>query len=61
MSGGGWPDQSTFANASSQHPGGVNALMADGSVHFIKNSISPNIWWALGTRANGEVLSSGSY
>ncbi len=61
VSGGGWPDQSTFANASSQHPGGVNALMADGSVHFIKNTISPNIWWALGTRAHGEVISSGSY
>ena len=28
--------------ASSQHPGGVNASFADGSVHFIKNSI--NSW-----------------
>jgi prepilin-type N-terminal cleavage/methylation domain-containing protein/prepilin-type processing-associated H-X9-DG protein len=59
--GGGWPDQSTFANVSSAHPGGVNAMMTDGSVRFIKNSIAYNIWMALGTRANGEVISSDSY
>ncbi len=61
VSGGGWPDQSTFANASSAHPGGVNTLMTDGSVKFIKNSIAPNIWMALGTRGNGEVISSDAY
>jgi prepilin-type processing-associated H-X9-DG protein len=58
---GGWPDESTFANASSNHPGGVNTLMADGSVRFIKDSISMPIWWGLGTKANGEVISSDSY
>ena len=31
-------------SASSNHPGGVNALFADGSVHFIKNSVSPVTW-----------------
>jgi prepilin-type N-terminal cleavage/methylation domain-containing protein/prepilin-type processing-associated H-X9-DG protein len=58
---GGWPDESTFANANSNHPGGVNVTFADGSVRFVKNSISMPIWWALGTKANGEVLSSDSY
>jgi prepilin-type processing-associated H-X9-DG protein len=48
-------------NASSKHPGGVNALFADGSVHFIKNSVSPITWYALGTIAGGEVISSDSY
>ncbi len=51
----------TFVNAQSNHPGGVNVMLADGSVRFIKDSISPQTWMALGTRANGEVISSDSY
>jgi prepilin-type N-terminal cleavage/methylation domain-containing protein/prepilin-type processing-associated H-X9-DG protein len=47
--------------ASSYHPGGVNTLFADGSVHFIKNTVSPVTWYALGTIAGGEVISSDSY
>jgi len=46
---------------SSNHSGGVNMLMADGSVRFIKNSISVYTWWSLATMAGGEVLSSDSY
>ena len=45
----------------SNHPGGVNVAFADGSVHFIKDAISPQTWWALGTRNGGEVISSDSY
>jgi prepilin-type N-terminal cleavage/methylation domain-containing protein/prepilin-type processing-associated H-X9-DG protein len=52
---------SNFSNADSYHPGGVNTLMADGSCRFIKNSISLMSWWALGTIAGGEVISSDSY
>src|SRR5262249_12915785 len=33
--------------ATSNHPGGVNALFADGSVHFVKNTVSPVAWRAL--------------
>jgi prepilin-type N-terminal cleavage/methylation domain-containing protein/prepilin-type processing-associated H-X9-DG protein len=50
-----------FCSANSNHPGGVNVLMGDGSVKFIKDSISQQTWLALGTRAGGEVLSSDSY
>jgi len=50
-----------FVTANSNHPGGVNILMADGSVRFAKDSINQAAWWALGTRANGEVISSDSY
>jgi len=56
--GGGWPDQATYANASSNHAGGVNVLMVDGSVKFIKDAINQNTWWAVGTRANGEIVSA---
>ncbi len=45
----------------SQHPGGVNTGFADGSVHFIKNSISQRIWYALLCRKDGTVLSSDQY
>jgi prepilin-type N-terminal cleavage/methylation domain-containing protein/prepilin-type processing-associated H-X9-DG protein len=50
-----------FSNANSFHPGGVNTLMADGSVKFMKDSININTWWALGTRNGGEVVSADSY
>jgi prepilin-type N-terminal cleavage/methylation domain-containing protein/prepilin-type processing-associated H-X9-DG protein len=51
----------TYSEADSYHPGGVNALMADGSVRFIKNSINQTTWWAMGTRAGGEVISADSF
>jgi prepilin-type processing-associated H-X9-DG protein len=46
---------------SSRHPGGVNTLMGDGSVRFIKESINLPTWRALGTRSGGEVVSADSY
>jgi prepilin-type N-terminal cleavage/methylation domain-containing protein/prepilin-type processing-associated H-X9-DG protein len=49
------------ATAQSRHPGGVNTAFGDGSVKFIKNTIAPNIWWALGTRAGGEVISADQF
>ena len=48
-------------SASSKHPGGVNALFADGSVHFVKNTVNPITWYGLGTIAGGEVISSDQY
>jgi len=47
--------------ATSNHPGGVNIGFADGSVKFIKDSISYQTWWALGSRNGGEVVSSDAY
>ncbi|MFO0892976.1 MAG: DUF1559 domain-containing protein [Isosphaeraceae bacterium] len=54
-------DHSQMTNASSLHPGGVNVAMGDGSVRFMKATISQPIWWALGTKGGGEVLSADSY
>jgi len=46
---------------SSYHSGGANALFGDGSVRFLKNSVAQTVFWALGTRAGGEVVSSDAY
>jgi prepilin-type N-terminal cleavage/methylation domain-containing protein len=48
-------------SAGSRHPGLVNVLVLDGSVKAIKSSVTPNVWWALGTMAAGEILSADSY
>jgi prepilin-type N-terminal cleavage/methylation domain-containing protein/prepilin-type processing-associated H-X9-DG protein len=61
FTGGGYPNDATFANANSLHPGGANVLLADGSVRFIKSTISQQTWWSLGTRLGGEVISADSY
>ena len=47
--------------AMSNHSGGVNAALCDGSVRFIKNSVAIPTWWALGTRDNGETISSDAF
>jgi prepilin-type processing-associated H-X9-DG protein len=46
---------------SSEHPGGVNLLFGDGSVHFMKSSVALGVWRALSTRNGGEVTSSSDY
>jgi prepilin-type N-terminal cleavage/methylation domain-containing protein len=45
----------------SLHPGGLNALMGDASIRFIKQSINMKNWMALATIQGGEILSSDSY
>jgi prepilin-type processing-associated H-X9-DG protein len=50
-----------YMNAGSFHAAGTNTLFADGSVKCIKPTISQYIWWALGTVANGEVISADQY
>jgi len=46
---------------SSYHPGGGNIAFADGSVRFLKSSTANQTVWSLGSRGQGEVLSSDSY
>jgi prepilin-type N-terminal cleavage/methylation domain-containing protein/prepilin-type processing-associated H-X9-DG protein len=54
-------DYGQYNNANSNHPGGANVAFVDGSVRFTKSSIAMTVWWALGSRAGGEVISSDSY
>jgi prepilin-type N-terminal cleavage/methylation domain-containing protein/prepilin-type processing-associated H-X9-DG protein len=48
-------------SASSDHPGGVNVALCDGSVRFIKDTISRETWWAIGSMNGGEVVSADQY
>ncbi len=59
--GGGWNDAMDYVNASSNHSGGANVLMADGSVRFVKSSISMYTWWNIGTRNGGEVVDASAF
>jgi prepilin-type processing-associated H-X9-DG protein len=45
----------------SNHPGGCNMLFADGSVHFLKTTIDPFTYNALGSRNGGEIIGADAY
>ena len=45
-----------MSTARSWHPGGVNALMGDGSVRFAADTTETAVWRALGTRNGGEIV-----
>jgi prepilin-type N-terminal cleavage/methylation domain-containing protein/prepilin-type processing-associated H-X9-DG protein len=46
---------------SSRHAGGANILLTDGSVRFLKESVSRVTVWSLGSRAQGEIVSADSF
>ncbi len=53
----------TFAAVTSRsyHPGGVNILMGDGAVRFVKNAIDGKAWRGLGTMGGGEIISADAF
>jgi prepilin-type N-terminal cleavage/methylation domain-containing protein/prepilin-type processing-associated H-X9-DG protein len=46
----------TLPGFHSVHPAGCNFAFADGSVHFIQDSISADLYRALSTMAGGEIV-----
>jgi len=56
-----WGGAAGLVTPTSNHPGGVNVCFTDGSVRFVKDSVSPQTWWAIGTKNGGETVSSDSY
>ncbi len=53
ITGSGWVG---IATARSLHPGGVNGVMADGSVRFFGDSTARPVWRGLGTRNGSETV-----
>jgi prepilin-type processing-associated H-X9-DG protein len=45
-----------ITSASSFHAGGVNVVFCDGSVHWVSQSVNPDTWTALGSRAGDEQV-----
>jgi prepilin-type processing-associated H-X9-DG protein len=56
-----WDRICGLSAASSYHPGGVNALFADGSVKFIKSTINYQSWYAIATPSGGEPIGSDAF
>jgi prepilin-type N-terminal cleavage/methylation domain-containing protein/prepilin-type processing-associated H-X9-DG protein len=54
-------DSPDLVTATSRHPGGVNLMLADGSVRFVKETVNSTVWNSLGTIGGGETIASGSY
>jgi prepilin-type N-terminal cleavage/methylation domain-containing protein/prepilin-type processing-associated H-X9-DG protein len=50
-----WPNTYSFR---SRHPQGLQFAYADGSVHFISQSINLAVYRAMGTKAGGEVVTA---
>lgn len=54
-------DTPWFNASRSRHPGTVHALFGDGSVRLVKDSISLNVWRALGSLSGAEVVSQDQF
>jgi len=50
-----WTGTNMFLSPRSYHTGGVNLLLADGSVRFIQNTVTPQVFINMGSRSGGEV------
>jgi prepilin-type N-terminal cleavage/methylation domain-containing protein/prepilin-type processing-associated H-X9-DG protein len=56
-----WGGTYVSSPPTSNHSGGVNVCMGDGSVRFVKDSINTQTWWAIGTRSGGESVSNDAF
>jgi len=57
----GYVGPSGSSPATSNHSGGVQVCMADGSVRFVKDTVDLRIWWAVGTRFGREVIDATAF
>ena len=59
--GGNTPNHQGADGFASLHPGGCQFLLSDGSVRFIKETLDPQVFRALATRAGGEIIGAEQY
>ena len=50
-----------YTAARSKHPGGVNTTFCDGSVKFLKNTVSPAIYRSIASAMGNEVVSADAF
>ena len=53
--------QPVVGGFSSRHPGGANFAFGDGSVRFLKNTMTPRIFKLLANRADGDLINADQY
>jgi hypothetical protein len=51
----------SILTAGGPHDGGVGLLLGNGSVRFVKETVSPPIWRALGPIAGGETVAGDAF
>ena len=51
-----WNQRQVVMATRSYHPGGVNVLTCDGSVHFVPDTIESDVWLGFSSPAGGESL-----
>ena len=54
-------DAQVLVTASSRNPGGVNVLVGDSSIRFVRDAVDEALWRGLGTIAGGEILGVGDF
>ncbi len=47
-----------WVSARSRHSGGVNVCYADGSVHFVSDTVAADVWRAIGSTQGGESVAA---
>ncbi|MEM7477211.1 MAG: DUF1559 domain-containing protein [Planctomycetota bacterium] len=53
-----WWNGNFKSTAASEHTGGVQVMLTDGSVNFVSENVSQVVWWAYGSRNGNETVDS---
>jgi prepilin-type N-terminal cleavage/methylation domain-containing protein len=56
-----WSQRQVVMSARSYHPGGINVLSCDGSVHFIRDTVASDVWISFSSSGGGESPSGELY